>query len=148
MEAIRPITPTLAVAGQPTVDDLHSLRELGYVGIVNLRNDGEPEQPLSTAAEGTEVRALGMEYLHAGFGRAPFDPENVDAVCAFLDRHEGEKVLVHCQGGGRAMALVLLHEARKGDWPAKDAVERGKAMGLIVSDGLRMMIENYLKENA
>ena len=64
------ISPAVAIADQPTEDDLRALKKEGFVGVVNLRHDGEPDQPLSTVAEGEKVRALGMNYLHVGVGGA------------------------------------------------------------------------------
>ena len=69
----RAITPQVTIGDQPTEADLARLKAEGYTGVVNLRNDGEPEQPLGTAAEGEEVRALGMDYLHMGVGGVAAD---------------------------------------------------------------------------
>ena len=96
---------------QPTEADLRSMKDEGYVGIVNVRNDGEPDQPLGTAAEGERARALGIDYLHFGVGAAPLSEQGVASVCEFLDAHSEGKVLVHCRKGGRAAALVLLQQA-------------------------------------
>src|SRR5438128_725113 len=98
-------TPGITVADQPTEEELRGLQGQGYAGVINLRNDGEPEQPLSTGEEGARVRAMGMDYLHYGVGGAPLSEEGVGPVCDFLDRHSGEKVLVHCRKGARAAAL-------------------------------------------
>jgi uncharacterized protein (TIGR01244 family) len=143
----RPITPNLAIGDQPTEADLEALRREGYVGVVNLRNDGEPEQPLSTAAEGERVRALGMDYLHYGVGGAPLSEPGVGAVGDFLDRHAQDKVLVHCRKGGRAEALVLLHRAKAEGWSPAEALAKGEQMGLKVEGGLRQMVETYLAEH-
>src|SRR4051812_7134268 len=102
-------TPGITVADQPSDADLGRLKAEGYTGVVNLRNDGEPEQPLSTSEEGERVRAMGMDYLHYGVGGAPLSEEGVASVSAFLERHAPGKVLVHCRKGSRAAALVLLH---------------------------------------
>src|SRR5437764_7642268 len=103
MNVKRPITPGITIADQPTEADLRALKDEGYVGVVNLRNDGEPEQPLGTAAEGDQVRSQGMDYLHYGVGSAPLTEAGVGSVCDFLDRHAGSgTVLVHCRKGGRA----------------------------------------------
>ena len=144
---LRPITPKIAIAGQPTEEQLQELKKSGYVGVINLRNDGEPEQPMTTAAEGEVVRTLGMEYLHRGFGGTPLTSEAVTSVCDFLDRHAEQSVLVHCRSGGRAAALVLLQQARAHKWSADEAVSKGKAMGLEVAGGLKMMIEQFLAAN-
>src|SRR5690349_20826141 len=81
MNVKRAITPTITVADQPTEADLSALKGEGYVGVVNLRHDGEPEQPLGTSAEGERVRSLGMDYLHVGVGGAPLTAEGVGSVC-------------------------------------------------------------------
>ena len=147
MNDAREITRTIMVADQPGDADLVALKKEGYKGIINLRNDGEPEQPLDIAAEGERVRALGMEYLHYGVGSAPLSADGVASVCDFLDRHASERVLVHCRKGGRAKALVLLHQARAQKWTADEVITRGAAMGLEVEGGLKMLVENYLREN-
>ncbi len=148
MDTLRPISPTVAVAGQPTADDLKALKAEGYVGVVNLRNDGEPDQPITTSAEGDLARAEGLEYLHYGVGGAPLADPGVSSVCDFLDRHAGEKVLVHCRSGARAQALVLIREARSRGWSASEAASRGKAMGLEVKGNLQLMVEQYLATHA
>jgi uncharacterized protein (TIGR01244 family) len=138
------ITERIIIADQPSEADLAALPGQGYVAVVNLRNDGEPEQPLSTADEGAKARALGLDYLHQGIGGAPLSEPAVSAVCDFLDRHQSGKVLVHCRKGGRAAALALLHQAREHGWPPSDALALGEEIGLKVDGGLRMMVEQYL----
>jgi uncharacterized protein (TIGR01244 family) len=147
MNENKPVTPSITIADQPTEDDLLECKYEGYAGVVNLRNDGEPDQPLSTTAEGDRVRALGMEYLHYGVGGKPLADPGVTEVCDFIDRLErgGGKVLVHCRKGGRAMALVLIQQARAQGWTAAEAIEKGRAIGLAVDGQLRTLVENYLR---
>ena len=71
MNVKRPLTATITIGDQPTEADLTELKQEGYTAVVNLRNDGEPDQPLSTADEGNKVRELGMDYLHHGVGSRP-----------------------------------------------------------------------------
>ena len=141
----RAITPQITIGDQPTESDLARLKAEGYTGIVNLRNDGEPEQPLSTTAEGDKVRALGMEYIHMGVGGAPLTQTGVQGVCQFIDTHG--KVMVHCRKGGRAAAIVLIHQARANGWSAAEAAARGRGLGLEVDGGLRTIVENYLDDH-
>jgi uncharacterized protein (TIGR01244 family) len=150
MQVERPITGAITIGDQPTEEDLARLRGEGYTGVVNLRNPGEPEQPLSPTAEGEEVRSRGMDYLHYGVGAAPLSQDGVRSVCDFVDRHteEGKKVLVHCRKGGRAAALVLIQQARANKWKPEEALARGKAMGLEVDGGLRTLVETYLQQHA
>jgi uncharacterized protein (TIGR01244 family) len=147
MNVKRPFTATIMIGDQPTEADLKQFKQEGYSGVVNLRNDGEPEQPLSTSEEGALVRELGMDYLHYGVGSAPLSAAGVNAVSDFIDRHgqEPNKVLVHCRRGGRVVALLLLQQARANNWSAEEAIAKGKAIGLEVDGGLKTMVEAYLR---
>jgi uncharacterized protein (TIGR01244 family) len=150
MQVERPITETITVGDQPTEADLARLEREGYVGVVNLRNPGEPEQPMSPTEEGEKARSLGLDYLHYGVGAAPLSEQGVTDVCDFVDGHTqgGQKVLVHCRKGGRAVALVLLQQARANNWKPEEVIARGKEMGLEVDGGLRMLVETYLRQHA
>ncbi len=150
MNVKQPITPTITIGDQPTEADLEQLKHEGYVGVVNLRNPGEPDQPMSPQAEGEKVRALGLDYLHYGVGGAPLADPGVTAVCDFVDRHAqgSQKVLVHCRKGGRAVALLLLQQARANQWTPEEMISRGKAMGLEVDGGLKMMVEAYIQSHS
>jgi uncharacterized protein (TIGR01244 family) len=150
MNVRRPVTPRITIADQPSEADLVECKHEGFTGVVNLRNDGEPEQPLSTSEEGQKVRSLGMEYHHLGVGGAPLGDPGVATACNFIDRLIGAegKVLVHCRKGGRAMALVLIQQARAQGWRAEEAIEKGRALGLQVDGQLKTMVENYLSSQS
>jgi uncharacterized protein (TIGR01244 family) len=148
MNVKRAITDRITIGDQPELGDLAELKKEGFVGVVNLRNDGEPEQPLSVEEEGAKVRALDMAYLHYGVGTAPLSDPGVSDVCEFIDRLTEEgKVLVHCRKGGRAAALVLIQQAKAEGWKPDEALEKGEAEGLKVEGGLRSKVEDYLRSN-
>ena len=147
MMDLRPISPTISIAGQPTEDDLRDLKAEGYVAVVNLRNDGEPEQPIGTAAEGELARSIGLDYLHVGVGAAPLTEAGVGRFCEFMDAHADAPVLVHCRSGGRAAALLILQQAKANGWKPAEAIARGDAMGLRVGGGLRIAVESYLNDH-
>ena len=143
-----PVTASITVGDQPTEADLSQLKQEGYTGVVNLRNDGEPEQPMSTTDEGNKVRALGMDYVHYGVGSSPLTVQGVTAVCDFIDKHSqgSEKVLVHCRRGPRAVALLLLQQARTHKWTNAEVFAKGKAMGLEIEGGLKMLVDHFLQD--
>jgi uncharacterized protein (TIGR01244 family) len=148
MNVKRAITDRITIGDQPELGDLAELKKEGFVGVVNLRNDGEPEQPLSVEEEGAKVRALDMAYLHYGVGTAPLSDPGVSDVCEFIDRLTEEgKVLVHCRKGGRAAALVLIQQAKAEGWKPDEALEKGESEGLKVEGGLRSKVEDYLRSN-
>ena len=148
MNVKKSITQAITIGDQPDEADLKVLRDEGYVGVVNLRNDGEPEQPLGTAEERERAQALGLDYLHYGVGSSPLTEQGVSSVCKFLDEHAGGKTLVHCRKGGRAAALVLLYKARAEHWSPEEAVAKGNALGLGVEGGLRNLVESFLREQS
>jgi uncharacterized protein (TIGR01244 family) len=150
MQFENPITAAITIGDQPTEEDLARLQREGYSGVVNLRNAGEPEQPMSPIEEAGKVQSLGMEYLHYGVGGSPLSEQGVEAVCDFVDRQTeaGQKVMVHCRKGGRAAALVLIQQARANKWKPEEAIAKGKAMGLDVDGGLRTLVESYLQQHA
>jgi uncharacterized protein (TIGR01244 family) len=141
----RAITDRITIGDQPTEVDLARLKAEGYTGVVNLRNDGEPEQPLGVSAEAERVQALGMDYVHLGVGGSPLTEAGVDSVRAFIDAHD--KVMVHCRKGGRAAAIVLIHQAKANGWTAAEAAAKGRGLGLEVDGGLRSIVENYLDDH-
>jgi uncharacterized protein (TIGR01244 family) len=150
MNYMRAVTSEIVIGDQPSEGDLAELKKQGFSGVVNLRNDGEPDQPMNSSQEGEKARALGLDYLHYGVGSAPLSEQGVNAVCDFIEQHGrgASKVLVHCRRGPRAAALVLLQQAKANNWSASDVISKGKAMGLEVEGGLKMLVENYLKQGS
>lgn len=71
MNVKRPVTATITIGDQPTEADLIQLKQEGYTGVVNLRNDGEPDQPLSTTEEGQKVRRWGWTTCIMASGQCP-----------------------------------------------------------------------------
>ena len=145
MQFERAITPQITIGDQPTEADLIRLKSEGYTGVVNLRNDGEPEQPLDTATEGQQVRDLGMAYIHLGVGANPLTKPGVESVCDFINNQD--KVMVHCRKGGRAAAIVLIQQAQQAGWQAGEAAAKGRGLGLEVDGGLQAAVEGYLDAN-
>ncbi|MGC8641866.1 MAG: beta-lactamase hydrolase domain-containing protein [Isosphaeraceae bacterium] len=146
MNLKKSVTPCITIGDQPTEQDLLDCKYEGYAGVVDLRLDSEPELLLSTKAEGDRARAVGLEYLHFGVGERPLVDPAVNEVCGFIERltADGSKVLVHCRKGGRAMALVLIQQARAQGWTTGEAIARGRAMGLVVEGPLQALVESYL----
>jgi uncharacterized protein (TIGR01244 family) len=147
MRIKKPVTPAITIGDQPSEEDLMALAAEGYRGVINLRNDRELEQPLGTMAEGELVRSLGLDYLHYSVGSWPLSNGGVTAVFEFLDHHAAGKTLVHCRRGGRAQALVLLHQARTRGWRPDEVFTRGAAMGLALDVALKSLVEAYLNGN-
>ena len=93
----------IAVAAQPTAEDLRVLAGRGSPHIVNLRTEAEMDDRNSVPFDEAELAAeLGMSYqlLPVG-GDSPYRPEVADGVRLALEDPQA-KVLLHCASGGRA----------------------------------------------
>ena len=101
------ISDRISVGGQPTEEDLKNLKAEGFAAIINLRREGEQNQPLDPAREGAVAQATGLKYFHIPVNSSDPKREHVEAVKAALDQIEGP-VFVHCQGGGRGCSIALL----------------------------------------
>ena len=127
------ISEMLSVGGQPTEDDLVGLKAEGFDAIVNLRREGEDNQPLDPKSEGMAAAAAGLRYFHIPVNSADPRREQVDAVRAALGQVAGP-VFVHCQGGGRACTMALLATATASGHGAKEMMAQAEAAGFPVSN--------------
>ena len=133
MKKIGKISERLTVGGQPTEDDLRGLKAEGFDGIINLRRDGEANQPLDPAGEGKAATAAGLKYFHIPVNSADPKREQVEAVRTALSQVKGP-VYVHCQGGGRACMMALLATAPASGYGAKEMMAQAETAGFPISN--------------
>ena len=125
------ISERISVGGQPTEDDLKLLKAEGFTAIINLRRDGEQNQPLDPAEEGAVAKASGPAYFHIPVNSSDPQREQVEAVKAALAQAKGP-VFVHCQGGGRACTFALL--ASEPNATPDQMMARSEAAGFPVTN--------------
>lgn len=100
-----------AIVGKtpPSEQDLKALASEGFAAVVNLRQAGEPNQPLSPEEEGEAAAREGLRYLHI-----PVDGKNIDASTIKRFRDEVAQlpgpIFVHCASGRRAEAVASAAE--------------------------------------
>lgn len=86
------LTDRIEVAGQPTADEVKGLRTEGFTTVVNMRRDGEADQPLSPADERQVAEAAGLDYHHIPVD--PNDPQPEQAAALKKIFEEGAPALV------------------------------------------------------
>lgn len=138
----------LTVGGQPSLEELRQLADEGFRTIVNLRTEGEEDQPLSPEEEGTEVRQLGMEYVHF-----PVDKEqmNEELENEFRERLGtfSAPVFVHCSSGKRAGAFVVMDQAIGAGWSGEETLQKAEEMGFECKDTkIRDFVKNYVNSHS
>jgi len=112
------LSDRLATAGQPTEEELPSIRDAGYEIVVNLA------LPTSTGAlddEAASIARLGLEYV-----ALPIDFERPDIELALrffdvLDRHRDRRMFVHCAANMRVSALMFAYRVVRGQMSRDEA---------------------------
>lgn len=122
------INEQITVGGQPSEDELKQWAADGFKTVINLRTEGEEDQPLSPAAEGEKVRELGMEYVHFPVSKDEMSPALEDEFRQRLPSF-ATPVFVHCASGKRAGAFVIMDKAVKEGWSGEDTLRRAEEMG-------------------
>lgn len=116
------------MGGQPSREDLQKLREEGFKSIVNLRTEGEEDQPLGPQEEGEVVRGLGMEYVHIPVSMDTLGKNTVDAFGTRLSTLP-KPVFVHCSAGKRSGAFTLMVTAAQQGMTGDAALQKAEEMG-------------------
>jgi uncharacterized protein (TIGR01244 family) len=119
-----------AAGGQPSADELKTLKAQGFVAVVDLRGPDENRGIDEVAA----AEAAGLAYTPLPItGLDAVNVENARTLGELLDELDGP-VYVHCGSGNRVGALVALLEADRGA-SVDEALEAGRAAGLTRLEG-------------
>lgn len=122
------INEQITVGGQPAEGEIKQLAQDGFKTVVNLRTEGEEDQPLSPTAEGDKVRESGMEYVHFPVSKDEMSPELADEFRQRFPSFDAP-VFVHCGSGKRAGAFVVMDKAIKQGWSGEDTLKQAEEMG-------------------
>lgn len=138
----------ISSGGQPSEDDIASLKASGVTTIINLRRPGEQNQPLDPTAEGVVVAGHGLAYVHIPVDPKNLDPAHVDAVAEAIAASAGP-VYVHCAAGGRAVTHALLADAMALGHSADEVLARAESIGAPVKDeGFKAFIRTVAGEGS
>lgn len=136
---LKRINDHVSVSGQIQPEDVATLKDLGFVAIVNNRPDGEsPDQPQGAAIEAAAA-AAGLAYHAIPLGREGVSPELVNATKAVLEGSDGP-VFCFCRSGTRSTTLWALSQA--GDAPAGEIIAQAAEAGYDMSH-----LAGYLGQN-
>lgn len=140
------INDQITVGAQPSADQLDALKEDGFQSVINLRADGEQDQPLSPADEGEKVTAIGLEYCHIPVNMQSMSPELVDQVREQL-RSLPTPIFMHCQKGKRAGAMAMMHAACEAGQSGDETLQMAAQMGFECDQPqLAEFVKNYIDD--
>jgi len=106
IRGFRAIGPSLGTAGQPTEEQLRSVRAAGFEAVINL---ALPTSDHALANEGSLVTGLGMAYAHIPVDFKSPTARDFQAFCGVMDAFAGRRVFVHCAANMRVSAFVFLY---------------------------------------
>ena len=98
---------TVAVAPQPSLEDLAEIAAAGFRGIINNRPDGEDAGQPSSAEIAAEARRLGLFYCHIPVRPGEATPDDARQFAGAM-RDASGPVLAYCRSGNRARQLWQL----------------------------------------
>lgn len=134
----------ITIGAQPTEEQLRQLKEQGFRSVVNLRTPDEEDQPLSPAAEGEQVRGLGMEYRHIPVSLREMGPALVDRFREEATQLPGP-VYVHCASGKRAGAFGMMHAAVQAGWSGDETLRKADELGFQCDvPSLKEFVKTYV----
>ncbi|MBI5965752.1 MAG: protein tyrosine phosphatase family protein [Chloroflexi bacterium] len=112
------LSDTLFTSGMPTPEQIPSIAENGVQVVINLA---------TSKSEGwmPNEKEL-MEAQHVSYYNIPVDwgnptPENLNEFTSIMDKHNNDKVLVHCQANYRATGFVTLYRVNRLGMKKEDA---------------------------
>lgn len=116
-----PLTDSVQVAPQISLDDVAAAKAQGVTMIINNRPDGEDPSAPQGADIAAAAAAAGIEYVSIPVTHAGFSGPQVDAMIAALDKAQasGGKTLAYCRSGTRSTLLWSLAQAKLGQNPAE-----------------------------
>lgn len=127
MDTIRKITSELAIAGQPTLDELQHVAEEGYRSVMNLRSS---EEIGFLNDEKQKIEYLGLHYVNSPIQIKNLNLDHLLPVIRQLDVLP-KPTLVHCDNGIRASIIVLIQVTVGQGIKAEDALQRVIKLGLL-----------------
>lgn len=108
-----PLTDSVFVSPQISVQDVRAAHELGVTLIINNRPEGEADDQVAGNVIEAAARAAGMNYVAIPVTHTGFSQPQVDAMEQALDSALGS-VLAYCRSGTRSTLLWALAESKSG----------------------------------
>jgi uncharacterized protein (TIGR01244 family) len=137
------IDERIASGGQPTLEQISSLKREGFRTIIDLREPTEYD----AASEAAEARRLGLGYVSIPFRTADPKDEQAAAFLAAMRDRTLWPVFAHCGSGNRVAALWMIHRVLVDRWDLADAEREARVIGLK-SANLREFAHEYICRHA
>lgn len=119
------IDANLATSGQPTAEELAALAAEGYRAVINLAT---AQSYAALADEGEILARQGVTYVSIPVEWEAPQLDDVARFFAAMERHAGQKTLVHCARNMRASAFTYLYRTLRLGVPRDQAAATMQAI--------------------
>lgn len=116
----------VCTGGQPTREQIATLKTEGVRGIINLR---EPQEH-DVAEEARLAKDLGLRYVNIPVDPAAPKNEQVAAFLEATDDPDVFPVFIHCGSGNRVGAFWMIRRVLVDGWTEEKAEAEAKQIGL------------------
>ena len=114
--------------GQPSLDDLAKLKELGARTIINLRSHQEMDQ--LDFDEEAAAREAGFRYVHFPVTATDPNQENLQGLFDILQDPASQPLFLHCRTSNRSGFIWALFKGLRGAQSETNALRQGEQAGL------------------
>ena len=101
------ITPRLATAGQPSLEQLEAVADQGYRVVINL---GLHDSYYALQDEAAWVEQLGMTYVHIPVDFTAPTLQDFTRFLNAMNLHQDKRCFVHCAENKRVSVFVTLYQ--------------------------------------
>ncbi|MGD1211229.1 MAG: sulfur transferase domain-containing protein [Candidatus Acidiferrales bacterium] len=119
---------TVACTGAIKPDAVPAIKKMGFVSIINLRQDSEPGADVE--AEAAAAKAADIRYYHVPFSATMPDPVAADKFLDAITAKGSEPAFIHCAGGGRAATMWFIKRLVVDHWDVERAAKEATALGM------------------
>ena len=111
------VSDDMATAGQPTAEQFSLIALAGFQAVINL---AMPDSDGALDDEADVVQLSNMHYAHIPVMWNAPSIADVEKFFAALDKHQGQKIFVHCAANKRTAVFVFLYRVIKIQQPCTE----------------------------
>jgi len=113
------VSDKLAIAGQPTEDQLREIAKAGYEVVINLGLIGTN---YALPDESGLVELLGLKYVHVPVQWESPSKEALKQFVHEMENSKDKKVFVHCAANYRVSCFLAIYRVAKLGWSKEEAM--------------------------
>jgi uncharacterized protein (TIGR01244 family) len=122
------VDATVGCGGQVDPAAMASLKQEGYVSVINLRLANE--EGANVEAGRAAAQSAGLKYIHLPFNAAAPDPKVVDSFLAAVADKRNQPVFIHCGSANRVGGVWMIKRVLQDKWTIERAQTEAEAIGL------------------